>query len=82
MAYCQDTGVAVVDACVVRGCLRDALEEVVRRAYKEEYLRVSMVYDPVFERKNLRDNIPPIIHYEIVPRDRSNLIFAPKVEGS
>jgi len=21
-----------------------------------------MVYDPVFERKNLRDNIPPIIH--------------------
>jgi tartrate dehydratase alpha subunit/fumarate hydratase class I-like protein len=30
MAYCQDTGVAVV----------------IKRVYKEEYLRVSIVYDP------------------------------------
>jgi fumarate hydratase subunit alpha len=47
------------------GCLR--------RAYTEEYLRVSMVYDPVFERKK---------HYEIVPSDRLKLIFAPKGAGS
>jgi fumarate hydratase subunit alpha len=44
MAYCQDTGAVVVDVCVV-----------IKRVYKEEYLRVSMVYDPVFERKNLRE---------------------------
>jgi fumarate hydratase subunit alpha len=73
MAYCQDTGVAVVfveigqDVCVVGGSLRDAIEEGVRQAYTEGYLRASMVYDPVFERKNTKDNTPPIIHYEIVP---------------
>jgi fumarate hydratase subunit alpha len=88
MAYCQDTGVAVVfveigqDVCVVGGSLRDAIEEGVRRAYMEGYLRASMVYDPVFERKNTKDNTPPIIHYEIVPGNRLKLIFAPKGAGS
>jgi fumarate hydratase subunit alpha len=88
MAYCQDTGVAVVfvkigqDVCVVGGSLRDAIEEGVRRAYTEGYLRASMVYDPVFERKNTKDNTPPIIHYEVVPGDKLKLIFAPKGAGS
>jgi fumarate hydratase subunit alpha len=88
MAYCQDTGVAVVfveigqDVRIVGGSLRDAIEEGVRRAYTEGYLRASMVYDPVFERKNTKDNTPPIIHYEIVPGDRLKLIFAPKGAGS
>jgi fumarate hydratase subunit alpha len=88
MAYCQDTGVAVVfvkigqDVCVVGGSLRDAIEEGVRRAYMEGYLRASMVYDPVFERKNTKDNTPPIIHYEVVPGNKLKLIFAPKGAGS
>ena len=88
MAYCQDTGVAVVfveigqDVRVVGGSLRDAIEEGVRRAYTEGYLRASMVYDPVFERRNTKDNTPPIIHYEIVPGDKLKLIFAPKGAGS
>jgi fumarate hydratase subunit alpha len=88
MAYCQDTGVAVVfvkigqDVCVVGGSLRDAIEEGVRRAYTEGYLRASMVYDPVFERKNTKDNTPPIIHYEVVPGNKLKLIFAPKGAGS
>jgi fumarate hydratase subunit alpha len=88
MAYCQDTGVAVVfveigqDVRVVGGSLRDAIEEGVRRAYTEGYLRASMVYDPVFERKNTRDNTPPIIHCEVVPGDKLKLIFAPKGAGS
>jgi fumarate hydratase subunit alpha len=88
MAYCQDTGVAVVfveigqDVRVVGGSLRDAIEEGVRRAYTEGYLRASMVYDPIFERKNTKDNTPPIIHYEIVPGDKLKLIFAPKGAGS
>jgi len=76
MAYCQDTGVAVGFS------LRDAIGEGVRRAYTEGYLRASMVYDPVFERKNTKDNTPPIIHYEIVPGDKLKLIFAPKGAGS
>jgi fumarate hydratase subunit alpha len=88
MAYCQDTGVAVVfveigqDVRIVGGSLRDAIEEGVRRAYTEGYLRASMVYDPVFERKNTKDNTPPIVHYEVVPGDKLKLIFAPKGAGS
>ncbi len=88
MAYCQDTGVAVVfveigqDVHVVGGSLEDAINEGVRRAYTEGYLRASMVYDPVFERKNTKDNTPAVIHYRVVPGNRLKLTFAPKGAGS
>lgn len=88
MAYCQDTGVAVVfvdlgqDVHVVGGSLEDAINEGIRRAYTEGYLRASMVYDPVFERKNTKDNTPAIIHYRVVPGDRIRITFAPKGAGS
>jgi|UniRef100_A0A7C2VIB7 fumarate hydratase subunit alpha len=88
MAYCQDTGVAVVfvdigqDVHVVGGSLEDAINEGVRRAYTEGYLRASMVYDPVFERKNTKDNTPAVIHYRVVPGDKLRLVFAPKGAGS
>ena len=88
MAYCQDTGVAVVfvdigqDVHVVGGYIGDAITEGVRQAYTEGYLRASMVYDPVFERRNTRDNTPPIVHYRVVPGDKIRLIFAPKGAGS
>ncbi|MFN3471804.1 MAG: fumarate hydratase [Aquificaceae bacterium] len=88
MAYCQDTGVAVVfvdigqEVHVVGGSTEDAINEGVRRAYTEGYLRASMVYDPIFERKNTKDNTPAVIHYRIVPGDKLKLIFAPKGAGS
>ncbi len=88
MAYCQDTGVAVVfvelgqEVHVVGGSLEDAINEGVRRAYKEGFLRASMVYDPVFERKNTGDNTPAVIHYKVVPGDRLKITFAPKGAGS
>jgi len=88
MAYCQDTGVAVVfvdigqDVHVVGGSLEDAINEGVRSAYTEGYLRASMVYDPVFERKNTKDNTPAVIHYRVVPGDKLRLVFAPKGAGS
>ncbi len=88
MAYCQDTGVAVVfveigqEVHVVGGSIEDAINEGVRRAYTEGYLRASIVYDPVFERKNTKDNTPAVIHYRVVPGDRLKLTFAPKGAGS
>lgn len=88
MAYCQDTGVAVVfvdvgqEVRVVGGLLEDAINEGVRRAYKEGYLRASMVYDPVFERKNTKDNTPAVVHYRLVRGDKLRLTFAPKGAGS
>jgi len=88
VAYCQDTGVAVVfvqlgqDVRVVGGDINKAIEEGVRQAYKEGYLRASMVWDPVFERKNTGDNTPPVVHYEIVPGDEIRIFAAPKGGGS
>ncbi|MCS7262518.1 MAG: fumarate hydratase [Aquificaceae bacterium] len=88
MAYCQDTGVAVVfveigqDVRVVGGALEEAINEGVRRAYAEGYLRASMVYDPVFERKNTKDNAPAVVHYRVVPGEVLRLVFAPKGAGS
>ena len=88
MPYCQDTGVAVVfvevgqDVHIVGGSLEEAINEGVRRAYTEGYLRASMVWDPVFERKNTGDNTPAVIHYEIVKGDKIKIYFAPKGAGS
>ena len=60
--------------------LHAAIEEGVRQAYAEGYLRKS-VCDP-FTRKNTRDNIPAIIHVDIVAGDRMKIIAMPKGGGS
>ncbi len=88
LPYCQDTGVSVVfleigqDVRVVGGSLQEAVNEGVRRATDEGKLRASMVWDPVFERKNTGDNTPAVIHYEVVPGDRIKIVVAPKGGGS
>ena len=85
---CQDTGMAVLfveygDKVVVKdGSFRDAVEEGVRRAYIDGYLRKSVVSDPVFDRKNTKDNTPAIIHTEIVPGDRIHIVAGGKGFGS
>ena len=68
---CQDTGMAVLfveygDKVAVDGCFEDAVQQGVREAYDEGYLRKSVVSDPVFDRVNTRDNTPAIIHTKIV----------------
>lgn len=69
VATCQDTGMVVIflevgqDVIFVGGDLREALEEGVRRAYRN--LRKSIVRDPLL-RENTGDNTPPIVHYEII----------------
>lgn len=85
---CQDTGLAVVflelgqEVRLVGGDLCAAIDEGVRRGYKNGYLRKSVVDDPFMERKNTGDNTPAIIHTKIVPGDKIKLIFAPKGGGS
>ncbi len=84
---CQDTGMAVVfleigqDVHFVGGGLGDAVNEGVRRAYTEGYLRKSVVADPI-KRKNTGDNTPAVIHYEIVPGDRVKMTLTAKGFGS
>jgi fumarate hydratase subunit alpha len=84
---CQDTGTAVFfvdvgqDAHVVGGSLTDAINEGVRRGYRDGYLRASIVGDPL-KRLNTRDNTPAVIHYEMVPGDTLTIGFTAKGAGS
>lgn len=85
---CQDTGMAVLfveygDKVVVKdGSFKQAVEEGVRRAYIDGYLRKSVVTDPVFDRKNTKDNTPAIIHTEIVAGDKIHITAGGKGFGS
>lgn len=84
---CQDTGMAIVfvelgqEVHINGGLLTDAINEGVRRGYRDGYLRKSVVSDP-FIRENTKDNTPAIIHYDIVEGDKIKIIVAPKGFGS
>lgn len=84
---CQDTGMAVFfvkvgqDLHIEGRNLTDAINEGVRQGYTEGYLRKSVVRDP-FIRENTKDNTPAIIHYDIVPGDKLEILIAPKGFGS
>lgn len=88
VAMCQDTGVAVIylevgqDVHITGGNLTEAVNEGVRRGYNRGYLRNSVVYDPIFRRKNTGDNTPAVIHTEIVPGDHLKIMVVPKGAGS
>ena len=85
---CQDTGLAVIfadvgqDVRIVGGAFEDAVNEGVRRGYVDGYLRKSCVAEPLFDRKNTRDNTPAVIHTRLVPGDSLRLRLAPKGAGS
>lgn len=87
MALCQDTGMVVVfaevgqDARIEGGLLTDAIDEGVRQAYDEGYLRKSVVGDPL-ERVNTGDNTPAVVHVSLVAGDQLRLTVAPKGFGS
>ena len=84
---CQDTGTAVVflelgqELRIEGGNLAGAVNEGVRRAVREGYLRPSTVADPL-RRENTGDNTPAVIHLEIVPGDRLTVTVAAKGAGS
>lgn len=88
MPICQDTGMAVIfaevgqDLRIVDGGFEQAIHDGVRQGYTEGYLRKSMVSEPLFERRNTRDNTPAIIHTRIVPGDALRLRMGPKGAGS
>jgi fumarate hydratase subunit alpha len=83
---CQDTGIAIFfveigqDLRIKNGFIVDAINEGVRKGYKEGYLRKSVV-DPI-TRKNTGDNTPAIVYTELVPGDKLKISFMPKGAGS
>jgi fumarate hydratase subunit alpha len=88
MPICQDCGLAVVfldlgqEVHIVGGDLYEAINEGVRRGYRDGYLRKSAAAQPFSARVNTGDNTPAIIHTRIVPGDQVHITVAPKGGGS
>lgn len=86
IAVCQDTGMSVVFMEIgqdvhVNGSIAEAVNEGVRQAYEEGYLRKSVVADPL-ERINTKDNTPAIIHYDLTAGEQIKITVMPKGFGS
>ena len=86
LPICQDTGVAVVYLTIgsevtFTGDIYEAVNEGVRQAYTEGYLRKSVVRHPL-DRVNTKDNTPAIVHVKVVPGDTFRIDVAPKGGGS
>jgi fumarate hydratase subunit alpha len=87
MPICQDTGICVVfiemgqEVHITGGGLEAAVNEGVRKGYREGYLRKSVVGDPL-ERTNTGDNTPAVVYYEIVEGESFKITVAPKGIGS
>lgn len=86
MPVCQDTGMAVVMLEIGQNVflegkpLKDAIDDGVRRAYKDGYFRKS-ICDPL-TRENTGDNTPAAIFTEICDGENVNITFMPKGFGS
>jgi fumarate hydratase subunit alpha len=83
---CQDTGMVVVFLEIgydvhLNGDIYDAVNEGVRQAYTEGYLRKSVTKHPI-TRGNSNDNTPAVIHIKLVPGDKIKITLAPKGGGS
>lgn len=87
LPICQDTGIVVIfieigqEIRFTGGSLEEAINEGVRRGYKDGYLRASVVNDPI-RRINTGDNTPAVIHSRIVPGDRLKITLMAKGSGS
>ena len=89
---CQDTGIVNVFLKIgmdVRwegfsGSIEDAVNEGVRQGYlnPDNKLRASVLDDPIFARKNTRDNTPAVVQMELVPGNTVDVIVAAKGGGS
>lgn len=85
---CQDTGMAVLfieygeRVVIENGSFEEAVQEGVRQAYIEGYLRKSVVDDPIFDRVNTKDNTPAILYTTIVPGDKIKILAGCKGFGS
>ncbi|MDP6618224.1 MAG: fumarate hydratase, partial [Nitrospinota bacterium] len=64
------------------GSLEEAVQEGVRRGYRDGLLRASIVERPFSGRLNTGDNTPAVIHTRIVPGEDLRIIFDAKGGGS
>jgi len=83
---CQDTGVVSVFLEIGRELIIDfdiysAVQEGVKKGYKEGCLRASIVFSP-FNRTNTGDNTPAIVYTEFVNEDNIKILLIAKGAGS
>ncbi|MGE4611724.1 MAG: fumarate hydratase [Paracoccaceae bacterium] len=88
---CQDTGMVTVFARLGQDVhiksektLSELINDGVRLAYidAKNPLRASMVDDPLFDRKNTKDNTPAVTHIELINGGTLELMIAAKGGGS
>ena len=88
---CQGTGVVNVFLKVgmdvrfdTKRSLQELCDEGVRRGYldPDNPLRASILNDPLFTRKNTRDNTPCIVNVELIAGDQVDIQVATKGGGS
>jgi fumarate hydratase class I len=89
---CQDTGIVNVFLKIgmdlrfegFTGSVEDAVNQGVRQGYLNSGnpLRGSVLSDPIFARKNTKDNTPAVIHMTVVPGDKLDVTVAAKGGGS
>ena len=88
---CQDTGIANVFLKIgmdvrfeTKMSIADLVNEGVHRAYThpDNTLRASVLADPIFARKNTKDNTPAVINMELVPGDKVEVNVGAKGGGS
>jgi len=86
LPLCQDCGLGVFfvevgeDVRLAGGGLREAINEGMVKGYQDGFLRKSTC-DP-FSRKNVGDNSPAIVHFDLVPGDRLKITMMAKGGGS
>ena len=88
---CQDTGIVNVFLKVgmnvrfdSKRSVQEICDEGVRRGYTnpDNPLRASVLEDPLFSRRNTKDNTPCIVSVELVPGDTVDVQVASKGGGS
>ncbi|MDR0877749.1 MAG: fumarate hydratase [Treponema sp.] len=83
---CQDTGMACVFLEIGQDVhidfdIQASVDEGVRQACTEGFLRASVVEDPL-RRKNTGDNTPAVVYIDFVEGDKLTVTVAPKGFGS
>ncbi|MBC7218035.1 MAG: fumarate hydratase [Candidatus Caldatribacterium sp.] len=86
LPLCQDTGMVMAEVRIgnevlIRGgSLREALDEGIRRAYREGFFRKSIISDPFFGR-NTQDNTPGVYFFTLEEGDHLEIDLLVKGGG-
>ncbi|MDH3346800.1 MAG: fumarate hydratase [Desulfobulbaceae bacterium] len=82
---CQDTGICTIFITIgqdvfIEGDLHEAVQKGIAVGYQDGYLRKSVC--DVLTRKNTGNNVPAVVHIDMVPGDKLHIRFLPKGCGS